>query len=75
MSYELTVERVIEAPAEVVFDAFTDADAQRAWMQDPDDPGATFAWVAPGSSRGGPAATSCTGRPTCSRWSTGPAAW
>ena len=40
MSYELTVERVIEAPAEVVFDAFTDADAQRVWMQDPDDPNA-----------------------------------
>jgi uncharacterized protein YndB with AHSA1/START domain len=40
VSYELTVERVIEAPAEVVFDAFTDADAQRAWMRDPDDPDA-----------------------------------
>ena len=40
MSYELTVERVIEAPAEVVFDAFTDASAQRTWMRDPEDPGA-----------------------------------
>jgi uncharacterized protein YndB with AHSA1/START domain len=40
VSYELTVERVIQAPAEVVFDAFTDADAQRAWLQDPDDPDA-----------------------------------
>jgi uncharacterized protein YndB with AHSA1/START domain len=40
VSYELTVERVIEASAEVVFDAFTDAGAQRTWMRDPEDPGA-----------------------------------
>ena len=40
MSYALTVERVLEAPAEVVFDAFTDAGAQRVWMQDPSDPNA-----------------------------------
>jgi uncharacterized protein YndB with AHSA1/START domain len=37
VSYELRVERVIEASAEVVFDAFTDADAQRVWMRDTDD--------------------------------------
>jgi uncharacterized protein YndB with AHSA1/START domain len=40
VSYELTVERLIEAPAEVVFDAFTDPAAQRVWMRDRDDPGA-----------------------------------
>jgi uncharacterized protein YndB with AHSA1/START domain len=40
VSYELTVERLIEAPAEVVFDAFTDAAAQRVWMRDRDDLGA-----------------------------------
>jgi len=37
VSYELRVERVIEAPAEVVFDAFTDAGAQQVWMRDTDD--------------------------------------
>jgi uncharacterized protein YndB with AHSA1/START domain len=40
MSYALTVVRVLEASAEVVFDAFTDAAAQRVWMQDPSDPDA-----------------------------------
>jgi uncharacterized protein YndB with AHSA1/START domain len=40
VSYDLTVERLIEAPAAVVFDAFTDADAQRTWMRDPEDPNA-----------------------------------
>ena len=38
MSYELTVERVFEASAEEVFEAFTNADAQRVWMRDADDP-------------------------------------
>jgi uncharacterized protein YndB with AHSA1/START domain len=38
MSYELTVERVFEASAEEVFDAFTDANAQREWMGYPADP-------------------------------------
>jgi uncharacterized protein YndB with AHSA1/START domain len=37
VSHELRVERVIEASAAVVFDAFTDADAQRVWMRDTDD--------------------------------------
>lgn len=40
MSYQLTVERVIEAPAEAVFDAFTDAGAQRVWMRAAGDPDA-----------------------------------
>jgi uncharacterized protein YndB with AHSA1/START domain len=40
VSYQLTVERVIEASAEVVFDAFTDAGAQRVWMRDAGDPDA-----------------------------------
>jgi uncharacterized protein YndB with AHSA1/START domain len=40
VTYQLTVERVFEAPAEQVFDAFTSADAQRVWMRDPDDQGA-----------------------------------
>lgn len=40
MSFQLTVEREFEASAEEVFDAFTDADAQRVWMRDPDDPDA-----------------------------------
>jgi uncharacterized protein YndB with AHSA1/START domain len=40
VSYRLTVERVFEAPAEAVFDAFTSADAQRVWMRDAGDPDA-----------------------------------
>jgi uncharacterized protein YndB with AHSA1/START domain len=40
VSYQLTVERVIEAPAEAVFDAFTDAGAQRVWMRAAGDPDA-----------------------------------
>jgi uncharacterized protein YndB with AHSA1/START domain len=32
MTSALTVERVFEASAEEVFDAFTDVDAQREWM-------------------------------------------
>jgi uncharacterized protein YndB with AHSA1/START domain len=39
MTYALTVERVFEASAEDVFDAFTDTDAQREWMSYPADPG------------------------------------
>lgn len=43
MSYELRVERVIEASAEVVFDAFTDTGAQRVWLRNTDDdPNAIF---------------------------------
>jgi uncharacterized protein YndB with AHSA1/START domain len=38
MSYELRVERVIAAPPEEVFDAFTGTEAQRVWMRAPDDP-------------------------------------
>jgi uncharacterized protein YndB with AHSA1/START domain len=38
MSYELTVERIIEASAEEVFDAFTDTAAQQVWMQASGDP-------------------------------------
>jgi uncharacterized protein YndB with AHSA1/START domain len=40
VSFQLTVERVFEASAEEVFDAFTSADAQREWLRDPDDPNA-----------------------------------
>jgi uncharacterized protein YndB with AHSA1/START domain len=40
VSYQLTVERAIEAPAEAVFDAFTDAGAQRVWMRAAGDPDA-----------------------------------
>jgi uncharacterized protein YndB with AHSA1/START domain len=56
MSFELTVERVIEASAEEVFDAFTGTQAQKVWMQaagDPDailetecDPRVGGSWVA-----------------------------
>ena len=38
MSYRLTVERVFEASAEEVFDAFTSAEAQRVWLRDAGDP-------------------------------------
>jgi uncharacterized protein YndB with AHSA1/START domain len=38
MSYELRVERVLDAPPEEVFDAFTDTEAQQVWMRHPDDP-------------------------------------
>lgn len=38
MSYQLAVERVFDASAEEVFEAFTNADAQRGWMRDADDP-------------------------------------
>ena len=38
MSYQLAVERVFDAYAEEVFEAFTNADAQRVWMRDADDP-------------------------------------
>jgi uncharacterized protein YndB with AHSA1/START domain len=81
VSYQLTVEHVFEAPAEEVFDAFTSADAQRVWLRDAGDPDAILEtecdprvggrWV----TAWGPTATSCTARPTCSRWSTGPAGW
>jgi uncharacterized protein YndB with AHSA1/START domain len=40
VSYRLTVERVFEASAEAVFEAFTSADAQREWMRDAGDPDA-----------------------------------
>jgi uncharacterized protein YndB with AHSA1/START domain len=40
VSYQLTVERVFEASAPAVFDAFTSADAQRVWMRDAGDPDA-----------------------------------
>jgi uncharacterized protein YndB with AHSA1/START domain len=39
VSHELRVERVIEASAEDVFDAFTNTEAQKVWMQDSSDPG------------------------------------
>lgn len=39
MSYALTVERVFETSPAEVFDAFTDAEAQREWMSFPADPG------------------------------------
>jgi uncharacterized protein YndB with AHSA1/START domain len=39
VTFALTVERVFEVSAEEVFDAFTDADAQREWMSYPADPG------------------------------------
>jgi uncharacterized protein YndB with AHSA1/START domain len=39
VSYALTVERVFEASADDVFDAFTDTEAQREWMSYPADPG------------------------------------
>jgi len=38
VSYQLAVERVFDASAEEVFEAFTNADAQRVWMRDADDP-------------------------------------
>ena len=34
MTYELKLERLIDATAEEVFDAFTDADAQKEWYVD-----------------------------------------
>lgn len=40
MSYRLTVERVFEASAEEVFDAFTSTEAQRVWLRDAGDPDA-----------------------------------
>jgi Activator of Hsp90 ATPase homolog 1-like protein len=74
--FEASAEAVFEASAEAVFEAFTSADAQRVWMRDPDDPNAIVEsecdprvggrWV----TAWGPAGTSCTARPTCSRWST-----
>ena len=42
MSYRLTVERVFEASAEEVFDAFTSAEAQRVWLRDAGDPDAVL---------------------------------
>ena len=36
MSYELRLERWIDATPEEVFEAFTDAEAQREWYQDQD---------------------------------------
>jgi uncharacterized protein YndB with AHSA1/START domain len=38
MSYDLRVERLIDARPEDVFDAFTSTDAQKVWMRHPDDP-------------------------------------
>ena len=40
MSYQLTVERVFDASAEEVFDAFTSTEAQRVWLRDAGDPDA-----------------------------------
>jgi uncharacterized protein YndB with AHSA1/START domain len=77
VSYQLAVERVFDASAEEVFEAFTSADAQRVWMRDADDPNGILEtecdprvggeWVA----AWGPAGMSCIARRTCSRWSTG----
>jgi uncharacterized protein YndB with AHSA1/START domain len=39
MTHELTVDRVYEASAEDVFDAYTSPEAHQVWMRDPSDPG------------------------------------
>ena len=38
MTYDLQLERLIDAPPEIVFDAFVDPDAQRELYDDPTDP-------------------------------------
>lgn len=38
MTYDLTVDRLFDAPADVVFGAFVDPDAQRELYGDPDEP-------------------------------------
>ncbi len=38
MTYELTVQRVLDAPPAAVFEAFTDEEAMREWYRGPDDP-------------------------------------
>ena len=38
MTYELTVQRVLDAPPAAVFEAFTDEAAMREWYRGPDDP-------------------------------------
>jgi uncharacterized protein YndB with AHSA1/START domain len=38
MSYELRIERLIDAPPEVVFDAFVDPDAQKQLYEDKTEP-------------------------------------
>jgi uncharacterized protein YndB with AHSA1/START domain len=40
VSYQLTVERVFDASAEAVFDAFTSTEAQRVWLREAGDPDA-----------------------------------
>ena len=38
MTYDLTVQRVLDAPPTAVFEAFTDEEAMREWYRGPDDP-------------------------------------
>jgi uncharacterized protein YndB with AHSA1/START domain len=38
VSYELKVERVLDATTEEVFEAFTDQEAMRQWFHGPDEP-------------------------------------
>ena len=42
MTHELRVERLIDGPAEQVFDAFVDPQSQKTLYNDPDEPGWMF---------------------------------
>ena len=61
MTHDLRVQRVYDAAPEVVFDAFTDPDAQREMYADAPD------WVVRSESP--------PGKRACSRWSSGRGAW
>ena len=79
MSHDLRLERVYDAAPEVVFDAFTDPEAQKELYADAPD------WVVEaecdlrvgddGASRSARRDTRRPGRPTCSGWSIGRGGW
>jgi hypothetical protein len=79
VSHDLKVERLFDAPLGVVFDAFTDPQAQKELYADAPDwivQAECDLWVGPVDDR----VRACgkhprLGRPTCSRWSTGRRGW
>jgi uncharacterized protein YndB with AHSA1/START domain len=79
VSHDLRQERLYDAAPEVVFDAFTDPDAQKELYADAPD------WIVEAECdlrvggrwtiAFGPPGGTPRARPTCSRWSTGRGGW
>ncbi len=81
MTYELRLERLYDAPPEVVFDAFTDpanqaelhGEGTEGWPSN--ESRRTSEWAAPPRTRWGLQGSSPTSRRACAPWWTGRTGW